>query len=330
MFAWKPRPVAVSANAPCTSSQARTQRPHEMQSSCWKTRYGWRVVVLRPGGARPSSAARRRRGARRPRRARCARPGGSGSSERTSSTTFAAIRCTRSSVGDDRACPRGTGVVHEATGARALDRRRGRRGRRRTAPCRSSKQSVGTPACRRACAASSTVAPGSTSTATPSTKTSIRRAPARRGSARCRLRIGAGMPPPCAQRLADLERLEQLLELARGRPARRPSTISSAAAAGRSGRGSTCRSSRARRSGAGASRARACRCGRRRRRCRRGRPCSPRPPARRSRTACRASRPGRIPPSGPPIWSALIARPSRRPPPSSSQISRIGVPKRTS
>ena len=35
MFAAKPRPVAVSANAPWTSSHARMQRPHEMQSSCW-------------------------------------------------------------------------------------------------------------------------------------------------------------------------------------------------------------------------------------------------------------------------------------------------------
>ena len=43
-----------------------------------------------------------------------------------------------------------------------------------------------------------------------------------------------------------------------------------------------------------------------------------------------SSDPGRIPPSGPPIWSALIARPSTSPPPISSQISRIGVPKRTS
>ena len=35
---WKPRPVAVSANAPCTSSHARTQRPHEMHSSCCSAR----------------------------------------------------------------------------------------------------------------------------------------------------------------------------------------------------------------------------------------------------------------------------------------------------
>ena len=34
----KPRPVAVSAKAPWISSQARTQRPHEMQSSCWSAR----------------------------------------------------------------------------------------------------------------------------------------------------------------------------------------------------------------------------------------------------------------------------------------------------
>ncbi len=39
---------------------------------------------------------------------------------------------------------------------------------------------------------------------------------------------------------------------------------------------------------------------------------------------------GRIPPSGPPIWTALIEWPSRRPPPSDSQISLTGVPKRTS
>ena len=38
MFASKPRPVAVSANAPWTSSQARTHRPQEMHSSCWKAR----------------------------------------------------------------------------------------------------------------------------------------------------------------------------------------------------------------------------------------------------------------------------------------------------
>ena len=42
MFAPKPRPVAVSANVPWTSSHARTQRPHEMHSSFWIARYGWR------------------------------------------------------------------------------------------------------------------------------------------------------------------------------------------------------------------------------------------------------------------------------------------------
>ena len=35
---WKPRPVAVSANAPWISSQARTQRPQEMHSSCCSAR----------------------------------------------------------------------------------------------------------------------------------------------------------------------------------------------------------------------------------------------------------------------------------------------------
>ena len=60
IFASNPRPVAVSAKAPWTSSQARTQRPHEMHSSCWKARYGWRSSWSRactaprppaPGGA---------------------------------------------------------------------------------------------------------------------------------------------------------------------------------------------------------------------------------------------------------------------------------------
>ena len=57
MLASKPRPVAVSAKVPWTSSQARTQRPQEMQRSCRKARYGWRVVrgprrVDRAGPAR--------------------------------------------------------------------------------------------------------------------------------------------------------------------------------------------------------------------------------------------------------------------------------------
>ena len=38
MLAEKPRPVAVSAKVPWTSSQARTQRPQEMQSSWRKAR----------------------------------------------------------------------------------------------------------------------------------------------------------------------------------------------------------------------------------------------------------------------------------------------------
>jgi hypothetical protein len=38
MLALKPRPVAVRANAPWTSSQARTHRPQLMHNSCWKAR----------------------------------------------------------------------------------------------------------------------------------------------------------------------------------------------------------------------------------------------------------------------------------------------------
>src|SRR6185436_10710460 len=39
-FDSKPRPWIVSANVPCTSSHARTQREHTMQSSGLKPKYG--------------------------------------------------------------------------------------------------------------------------------------------------------------------------------------------------------------------------------------------------------------------------------------------------
>ena len=122
-------------------------------------------------------------------------------------------------------------------------RRRGRRGRRRTASWRSSKHSVGTqrPAAR---AASSTVAPSATSTATPSTVDARSREPQlvgevreqaadrRRHAAAVRAQASRARASPAAPRAA------------RGRPARRRRT-SRARAAARCGTGSTCRSSRA-------------------------------------------------------------------------------------
>ncbi len=135
------------------------------------------------------------------------------------------------------------------------------------------------------------------------------------------------MPPPCAHRLAELERLEQLLQpLPLDRLVIRehlmralqpdPAREALAAALVRAEAQQVPRERRA------------CRCGRRTRGCRRGRPCSPRPRARRSRTAVSSRCAGRIPPSGPPICTALIVRPSRRPPASSSHSSRIGHPER--
>ena len=121
-----------------------------------------------------------------------------------------------------------------------------------------------------------------------------RRAPRRSG------RSGCGSAPACRRRArtaspARASRAAPRAGRGRGRRAGRPSRTRAGA---RSGRGSTCRSSRARRTRAGGAPARACRCGRRRRGCRRGRPCSPRRPARRSRTACRASSPAGCRPAG--------------------------------
>ena len=53
----KPRPSMVSANVPCTSSQARTQREQTMHSSGSKVKYGLLVVA---GAAAGATRARRR------------------------------------------------------------------------------------------------------------------------------------------------------------------------------------------------------------------------------------------------------------------------------
>src|SRR6188768_364561 len=46
----KPRPSIVSANVPCTSSHARTQREQTMQSELSKAKYG--LLVSRSGSRR--------------------------------------------------------------------------------------------------------------------------------------------------------------------------------------------------------------------------------------------------------------------------------------
>ena len=256
------------------------------------TRYGWRsswlgscVAPGQRGSPTPSCAATAASSV-------CARRRGSGSSESTSSTTLAAIR---------RACgsavsttmPSRQGVVHAAPDRRALDadqadaagaeRRHAGRRSRASGPSR-----------RPARAASRMVVPGLDLDRDAVDRQTSSLSPSSSGKCASRLRIGAGMPPPCAQRLPTSS-VSSSSSSARGRRRRRPRP-SRARAAARSGTGSTCRSSRAApKCEQVPRRARACRCGRRRRRCRRGRPCSPRPRALRSRTACRAATAGQDP-----------------------------------
>ena len=272
-----------------------------------------RVVLLGLVGApRPAGRADARACAR-PRRARCAARGGRAARRaraRPRSSRSAAPARRRSTI---RIPARHGGRARRQRRRGALDRRPGRRGRRRRAVTRSSKQSVATspPAWR---TASSAVVPGSTSTARRRRRPpSSASTPARRASARS----GFGSAPACRRRERRGSRPRASRAAPRASAGRPPGRLEPSPARGgaRSGRESTCRSSRWRRSGAGAGRARACRCARRRRRSRRGRPCSPRPPARRSRSGVSSVEPGRIPPSGPPIWSALISCPSTSPPP---------------
>ena len=102
MLAAKPRPVAVRANAPWISSQARTQRPQEMHSSCWKARYGWRLscstVCVAPGQRGVPTSSQRATAA-----SSVCGSGAVGSSERTSSTIARSL---------DVGTPRWPGTTH--------------------------------------------------------------------------------------------------------------------------------------------------------------------------------------------------------------------------
>ena len=316
MFASKPRPVAVSAKVPWTSSHARTQRPHEMHRSWRKARYGWRSSArgrvhlagparLADARARAATSAssvcvgRRHRAARRApaRRPRSRRAGPAGP------------RCAismPSRTGVVQAGDHGPGVAPsdaDEADAAGAERRPGARRSRASGPACPRRGRPRAPSRRPA-----------TSTSTPSiADRGLMRAPAPRGSARA----GCGSAPACRRRART------------GYRPRAPPAASS---------------SRARSTGASAANIS---CARAQpdparealaaalvgaevqqvagdvahvgavvegRRSRRGRACSPRPRAARSRTRCRAATAGRIPPSGPPICSALIVRPSRRPP----------------
>ena len=301
MLAWKPRPVAVSANAPCTSSQARTQRPQEMQSSCWNTRYGWRASCFAARGRRPvqrgapTPSSRGDRGELGVRRGRLRQLGEDELDHVRGDPQRALVVVTIR-------IPSRHGVVQDGERRRrALDRRRGRRGRRRR------RDHAVVEAERRHASGRPGAPPRARSSrARPRPSTAVdedlasRRAPARRGSGRSGSGSAPACPPPCAQRLATSSVSSSSSSVARSTAAS-ASTISSP-------RWSPIRQGKhlpqlswAPKCSRCAAELRACRCARRRRRSRRGRPCSPRPPARRSRTASRAAEPGRIPPSGPPI-----------------------------
>ena len=140
----KPRPVAVRANAPWTSSQARTQRPQEMHSSCWNARYGWRsswsAACVGAGPAR----RRRRRASARPCASSVCGAGATGSSESTSST-IAVDDATRGLVVRCRSpCPSRHGVVHAGSGPRAPATPTRQTRQAPNGAWRGSKQSVGT------------------------------------------------------------------------------------------------------------------------------------------------------------------------------------------
>ena len=313
------------------------------------------AVVVRSRLHSPASAARRRRSSAATWPSSVCSPGGAcGSSDSTSSTV---------ARGD---APRGLVLRVDHHAVAAGRRARGDRPglprpstptmQTRQAPngsMRSSKQSVGTyrPARR---AASRTVAPGSTSTSTPSTVTFTSQAPgsssgsaggactdrpgrrappaARRHAelARASGRSGCGSAPACRRRGRRATRApasRAAPRASRGPPAPRASTISCPRCNPiRQGKhlpqlscapnSSRCRASA--RMSVRSSKARI----------------PPWPTMQPSAASSSKSKgvsscpAGRIPPSGPPIWSALIACPSRSPPPSSSQISPIGVPKR--
>ena len=272
MLAPKPRPVAVSANVPWTSSHARTQRPQRDAQ----------LVLEAPGTggarrARPRAAAPGQRGSPTSSiRATCGQLGVLGG-RRRAARRARARRPRRRRGGRSRracrpSCPRARRVVQEATGPGAPSMPTRQTRQAPNGAWRSSKQSVGI-WCRGA--ASSIVVPGGT-VQLPRRRSSsvITASPSSSGKCASRLRIGAGMPPPCAHRLPSSSVSSSSSSLARstGSPF---ANISCARCRARSGTGSTCRSSRRRRSAAGAWPPRACRCARRRRRSRRGRPCSP-------------------------------------------------------
>ncbi len=97
MFASKPRPVAVRAKVPWTSSQARTHRPHEMHRSCLKVRYGWRSSAGRGGWTSPGHRGSPISSRAATSASSLSSGGGTGSSESTSSTTAVATRLARGS-----------------------------------------------------------------------------------------------------------------------------------------------------------------------------------------------------------------------------------------
>ena len=214
-------------------------------------------------------------------------------------------------VGRDPHARRGTASCRRRPVRPAVDPRPGRRGRRRTARAGRRSRASGTPAPGERATASSTVAPGSTSTATPSTvdvhapellREVREQAADRRGHAARRARTGSR---PRASRAAP--------RAARGRRAPSASTSSSPRCRPtRHGKHLPQLSCAPKREQVPGERAHVGAVVEGDDRCR-GRACSRRRRAARSRTACRAATPGRIPPSGPPIWSAFSVAPVAHP-----------------
>ena len=213
--------------------------------------YGWRSSCVRLVRRRRASAARRRRGARPTvARARVCGARRLGQSERTSSTTLAATRRALRVLGRRPPSRRAPASCRRRPAARPSTPTR----QTRQAPKGASRVVVAErrDEAARGARTSRSVAPGSTSTATPSTVTfttrRVHRAPHLVGEVRDQAADRRGHAAAVRAEARDLERLEQLLEQRAVDRRRRASTISSPRVQRRRGTGSTCRSSRARRS----------------------------------------------------------------------------------
>ena len=317
--------VRVRSRGPSRSARtcpgSRRRRARSARTRC-RARGGRRgrggaVVALacaRAPGQRGSPTPKLRA---RPPRARCARRARSGELGEHELDDARRRRGARRGPACRRPCPRGTGVVHAAIGPGAPSTPTRHTRQAPNGARRSSKHSVGTSRPR---GARGLERPSSRRRPRPRGRRSSgasSRAPALGGSGRA----GGGSAPACRRRGRTGCRARASRAAppgARGRRRARRANISCARCRPiRHGKHLPQLSCVAELEQVAAT-SRMSRC-RRTRRCCRGRPCSPPRRAASKSNGVSSSDAGRMPPSGPPICTALIARPSTRPPATSSQ-----------